>query len=156
MAICLAQPRPRVILMLHRPNFNLTVEKPQLQNLPMDLLHLSGVYANEEIKLDELLLAWPGGQIAGRLGFKPSSGEIMADLSGEKLKASYFSSLLPALSAGELDFKLVASGSYLAPVADLKLVAQGLMLGQFWFPYVEFGVKADGQKALANFQRSAI
>ncbi|HUM78571.1 MAG TPA: translocation/assembly module TamB domain-containing protein [Candidatus Saccharicenans sp.] len=131
--------------------FNLTVEKPQLQNLPMDLLHLSGVYANEEIKLDELLLAWPGGQIAGRLGFRPSSGEIMADLSGEKLKASYFSSLLPALSAGELDFKLVASGSYLAPVADLKLVAQGLMLGQFWFPYVEFGVKADGQKALANF-----
>ncbi|HQH61247.1 MAG TPA: translocation/assembly module TamB domain-containing protein [Candidatus Saccharicenans sp.] len=131
--------------------FSLTVEKPQLQNLPLDSLHISGEYTNQEIKLDELLLVWPGGQIAGRLGFKPRSGEIMADLSGEKLKASYFSSLLPALSAGELDFKLVASGSYLAPVADLKLVAQGLMLGQFWFPYVEFGVKADGHKALANF-----
>ena len=138
---------------LHAPQtqFSLTVDQPQLQNLPLDSLHLSGEYSNQEIKLDELLLAWPGGQIAGRLGFKPSTGEIRADLSGEKLKASYFSSLLPALSAGELDFKLVASGSYLAPVADLKLVAQGLMLGQFWFPYVEFGLKADGQKALANF-----
>jgi len=25
------------------------------------------------------------------------------------------------------------------------------MIGQFWFPYIELGVKADGQKALANF-----
>ncbi|MDD8020958.1 MAG: translocation/assembly module TamB domain-containing protein [Acidobacteriota bacterium] len=132
-------------------NFNLTVDHPQIQNLKIDLLQLRGEYINEEIKLEEMLLVWPGGQIAGRLGFRLATGEIMADLSGEKLKASYFSSLLPALSAGELDFKLTASGPYLAPIADLKIVGQGFMIGQFWFPYFELGVKSDGQKALANF-----
>lgn len=131
--------------------FDITVEQTVVQNLKIDSLQVKGGYINGEIKAEKLLIAWPGGQIAGRLGFKPASGEIFADLSGERLKASYFSSLLPALAAGEVDFKLQASGPYLRPVADLKLTGQGLMIGQFWFPYIELGVKADGQKALANF-----
>jgi len=130
--------------------FDLSVEQALVQNLKIDSLQVKGGYINGEIKAEKLLVTWPGGQIAGRLGFKPASGEILADLSGERLKASYFSPLLPALAAGEVDFKVQASGPYLRPVADLMITGQGLMIGQFWFPYVELGIKADGQQALAS------
>ncbi|MBC7364060.1 MAG: translocation/assembly module TamB domain-containing protein, partial [Candidatus Aminicenantes bacterium] len=141
-------------------SLNGTNQKPQVRyqvaltglragSLVLESLSFAGEYRDKRISLDNLFLKLPESQLAGQLAYDLNTDYLNLALKAGSLKLAQFQSWLPELKAGQVDFELDASGPVKKLMGKISLSGQGLMYDRFWFPYLEFRAKSDGE--IANF-----
>lgn len=136
-----------------RVEFRVEVTEAGAETFKLERLELAGEYSPSEINLRKIYLKPEGeGQLEGYLSYRLTAGEIQAFLSGEKIKAPLFQHWLPSLKSGQVDLRVSTSGSLKNPVAEVRMIGQGIMLDRLWFPYVELKAVSDGKKARATVE----
>jgi len=132
--------------------FNLSVSGTEVDSLKLNSLEVLGELNSKELNLKKIELIFPESRLQGSFVFRPDSGEIQADLSGQRLKAALFQAWVPKIQAGQVDFQLKTSGNWKSPQAQLKISGQGFVIDKIWFPYFEFLAEADGKRAEAHLE----